>query len=500
MSEVLEFSHGLNSPAERRTRARQRPNSLTYIELDKENGGIVLDASENGVCVQAVVSLTDDVLPQVRLRLPDSKEWLEFRARVVWTRESRKVAGLQFEELPERGRVQMREWLAREASDAQSEAPPIPEEASAFPCEASNPEIPLVSGAAEIRPAAALALVDYTDQSAQLDAGEVAEVVRGDVPITVASGTVSAARILSVPFSGISIASERANRAEAEGKPLESEPKQPVLRDAAHPRLVERVAWVYVLLLALSVGSVAAGWAVGRGKLAPAIERLRGMLSQQRASAAAIEARPGPAAEGVNEIEVVDVNGQSWKVSLQAPAAGTAALPARSAHAYSSAPDAKPAMNFQIWTLSAPRRSASSGAAASVDAAPPAMPASNGGANTPQIAAISSGDATNGYAAVPKPENFAGVLKRGTLLRRVEPEYPELAKDQRVSGTVVLSAQVGVDGKVRQVRIISGPRLLTAAAADAVRQWRYAPTLLDGNAIETQVQISLVFHLPGESQ
>ena len=101
---------------------------------------------------------------------------------------------------------------------------------------------------------------------------------------------------------------------------------------------------------------------------------------------------------------------------------------------------------------------------------------------------------------VPMPENSAGVLQRGALLHRVEPEYPEIARDQRLSGTVILDAHIGTDGSVRSIRVISGPKLLTAAAENAVREWRYAPTFLDGSPIETDVQISLVFHLPGESQ
>jgi len=515
MSEVLEFAHGVTSSAERRRHARQRPNSLTYIELEKDNGGIVLDASESGISVQAVVSLQEDVLPRVRLRLPDSKEWLEFRARVVWTREAGKVAGLELEDLSEPGRSQLHDWLTREASDRESNAPLIPEWSATFPSEADNADMPQISRAVETRPA--LALVDYTDQSGaeqnnveqveieqlsvdQSHVGELVGNVRGEVPIAVAVDSGSRARRLSVPFSGISGAQERAMGVEAEEKQLRSAPKQPTARSAASPRQTEVAAWVYLLLLALAVCCVAAGWAVGRGKLTPTIEKLRGMVQQERASAATIETQPEKTvAPVVSEIEVRDLAGQTRMILLQAAAVPASALAAQSAYAGSTA--RKPALNFQVWTLSAPRPSASAGAAAaSANSAPPAMPTEDQRAQAPQIAEIASGEATNGYAEVPRPENSVGGLQRGVLLHRVEPEYPEIARDQRVSGTVVLNAHLGADGLVRSVSVISGPKLLIAPAENAVRQWRYAPTMLDSKPIETDVQISLVFRLPGESE
>ncbi|HVB86770.1 MAG TPA: TonB family protein [Candidatus Dormibacteraeota bacterium] len=511
MSEVLQFAHGLNSSAERRKHARQRPNSLTYIELDKENGGIVLDASESGISVQAVVSLNEDVLPRVRLRLPDSNDWLEFRARVVWARESRKVAGLEFEELSEHGRSQLHDWLAREATDAGSDAAAFENPAAEVQGAASNSEIPSDSRPAEVRPA--LVLVDYTDQSGaeelhmaeMVNVAELAGDVRGVVPAAVAAVSEPAARTLSVPFSGIFGAQERARRVDAEVKQLASAAKQQVARSAASPRQTQGAAWVYVLLLLLAAGSATAGWAAGRGKLAPMVEKLRGMVLQERASAAMVETQPEKTIAPVSEIVVMDVTGQRRTIALQTAAASAAPLAGQLAgepsHSGVAATNPAPAMNFQVWTLSAPRRSASSGAAAvGANSAPPAMPGINDRTQAPQIAQIAAGDATNAYAVLPKPENSAGVLQRGALLHRVEPEYPEIARDQRLSGTVVLDAHIGTDGSVRSIRVISGPKLLTAAAENAVREWRYAPTFLDGSPIETDVQISLAFHLPGESQ
>ncbi|MGH9563601.1 MAG: PilZ domain-containing protein, partial [Terracidiphilus sp.] len=129
MSEVLEFAHAVTPSNERRQHARQRLRSLTYAELDQGNGGIVLDASESGISVHAVVPLTDDVIPRLRLKLPDASAWLETRARVVWTLDSGKVAGLLFEDLPGPARDQIREWLSSEAtSEGEAGYPATPTE------------------------------------------------------------------------------------------------------------------------------------------------------------------------------------------------------------------------------------------------------------------------------------------------------------------------------------------------------------------------------------
>lgn len=67
--------------------------------------------------------------------------------------------------------------------------------------------------------------------------------------------------------------------------------------------------------------------------------------------------------------------------------------------------------------------------------------------------------------------------------------------EEKVEGTVKLFAVIDQDGNIKSVRSLSGPRLLYPAAIAAVRQWRYSPTLLNGNPIQTERQITLVFQL-----
>jgi TonB family protein len=96
----------------------------------------------------------------------------------------------------------------------------------------------------------------------------------------------------------------------------------------------------------------------------------------------------------------------------------------------------------------------------------------------------------------------AGILKlpaevaEGSLLHRVEPDYPEEARRQRIQGAVVLDVQIDPDGSVQQVTLVSGLPLLAQAATGAVKQWRFEPRSVNGRPAEMQTRITLNFRLP----
>jgi periplasmic protein TonB len=81
------------------------------------------------------------------------------------------------------------------------------------------------------------------------------------------------------------------------------------------------------------------------------------------------------------------------------------------------------------------------------------------------------------------------------LVHRVEPQYPRLARNIGLSGTVVLRARIGTDGEVRDLQLVSGNALLAQSALEAVREWRYRPTLLNGQAVEVETRITVNFVL-----
>jgi TonB family protein len=88
-------------------------------------------------------------------------------------------------------------------------------------------------------------------------------------------------------------------------------------------------------------------------------------------------------------------------------------------------------------------------------------------------------------------------LARENLVYQVAPVYPSIAKTAHVSGTVLLHCIIGLDGTVEDLQYVSGPPLLMKSAMDAVRQWRYKPTLIDGKEVQVDTRVSVVFTLDG---
>jgi TonB family protein len=80
-------------------------------------------------------------------------------------------------------------------------------------------------------------------------------------------------------------------------------------------------------------------------------------------------------------------------------------------------------------------------------------------------------------------------------VHNVAPEYPFSAKARGIQGTVLLHMVLDVDGKVEELQYISGPKELMKPAMDAVRQWRYSPTTLNGQPVEIETQVAVTYSL-----
>lgn len=89
-------------------------------------------------------------------------------------------------------------------------------------------------------------------------------------------------------------------------------------------------------------------------------------------------------------------------------------------------------------------------------------------------------------------------VAQGLLIRQVRPQYPPLARQARIQGTVILQAVIGKDGLVQDLHVVSGHPLLTNAAIDAVKQWLYRPYYLNGEPVTVDTQINVNFTLTGE--
>jgi protein TonB len=94
-----------------------------------------------------------------------------------------------------------------------------------------------------------------------------------------------------------------------------------------------------------------------------------------------------------------------------------------------------------------------------------------------------------------RPVQRSGGVMEALLIHRVQPVYPVPAMAVHLTGTVKLRAIIGTDGSVRNLEVVSGNPILASAAVDAVRQWRYRPTLLSGKPVEVETEIMMQFQM-----
>jgi protein TonB len=144
------------------------------------------------------------------------------------------------------------------------------------------------------------------------------------------------------------------------------------------------------------------------------------------------------------------------------------------------------------------------------DDAPPPMPSVGGvvggvpgGIPGGQLGGVIGGivNATSN-AAIPKfvpvtPQRvrISQGVTRGLLIQKMEPQYPPLARAARVQGEVLLSAIIDANGQITNFQLVSGHPMLVPAAIAAVKQWRYKPYLLNGQPVEVETTITVIFSL-----
>ncbi len=94
-----------------------------------------------------------------------------------------------------------------------------------------------------------------------------------------------------------------------------------------------------------------------------------------------------------------------------------------------------------------------------------------------------------------RPTAVPSVLMEGLLLRKVIPIYSAIARAARIEGAVILQATISKTGTIENLHVVSGPPVLTQSAMDAVAQWRYRPYLLNGQPVEVETTVNVVFKL-----
>ncbi len=101
-------------------------------------------------------------------------------------------------------------------------------------------------------------------------------------------------------------------------------------------------------------------------------------------------------------------------------------------------------------------------------------------------------------ATLTAPVHVGGAVQEGKLIFGPRPAYPRIAIAARIQGTVRIQAIIERDGIIGHLQVLSGPPMLTKAALDAVQQWRYKPTLLNGQPVEVITEIDVTFALSSQ--
>ena len=516
MTDAPEFADKPSSPAERRQHSRQQLRSIAYVELDEGNGGIVLNVSEGGLSVQAVVSLMDDRLPRMRIQLPQPNDWVEAGARIAWTGKSRKVVGLEFVDLPEKARGLIREWISQENLPA-----PFPSELKAEPhedesvglaadaSEPANPEVEpvvvapapedLAQNAATTTGGDAIPLVTQAEEATPTEDAAVTPApvptpmpTSERMPPALASPALPATpRPMDQP-AGQAVA-EAFDQSRFVGLKLTGQSAGPISQP---PRQVTSHASLAMLITMLALVSLATGWAAGRGAFNGILAKVHAMASGKSAEVPNLEA--SSAAPIVPDYERQDTNAKKLRsaVTSSAPTPTTKQMTQGNMAANQAPQPQGERMAFQAaYSTPTVHR------AGYADSSDEGVPLRAGDLRGPASISPLAGP-MNPAGSIPPPqvEPQRTVLKPAELIHRVDPVYPTIAREQRIEGTVKLHVKIGLDGTVQNVETLSGPPLLTKAAVSAVRQWRYRPMMLNGAPVEADYEVNMVFKLSASSQ
>jgi periplasmic protein TonB len=113
------------------------------------------------------------------------------------------------------------------------------------------------------------------------------------------------------------------------------------------------------------------------------------------------------------------------------------------------------------------------------------------------IGGIISSTAAIPKVATPTRVRVSTGVSTGLLIKRVQPNYPPLARQARIQGQVVLQAEISKEGTIQNLQLISGHPMLAPSAIEAVKQWRYKPYLLNGEPVAVETQVVVNFTLSG---
>jgi len=495
---------------------------IAYVELGQENGGILLNLSEGGLAVRSALPLASRLFTGIRFQAPGSQAWLTASGRIVWLSDSKKEGGIQFTELRGEARQQIQKWASAHGDlEDGGQSPPALFNGAQEPSEQIL-DRPDRTGGQNPKPANARNTRTQATQTQRA----LAPALGQSAGVTASEPPAQAFR-----FTDYSM--------------FAAAPEEQVVW-AVPPRRRKGRGGTALLILLVAALSFALGSTVGRGTLDSLIAYLTSEADNRLAPAPKVTP-PAPPEQADVAAPVADEKGAlSAPDEDQANAAASANLtsgtatnsqivtaPATektdelpkgatqprvsSAAAGASAPDSTARSATARDTAErGPRYSADNAKSRDTrgtDVAPGGMatghsilvnPPGPGGrpfyVNLPaETISASSAIAISAQRTLQIPPSASGRSERvviGTLKSHSDPFYPVEARKQRIEGSVKLRAHVGRTGQIISVTPVSGPGLLASAAAAAVREWRYEPTFIDGDPVETLADITIIFRLP----
>jgi periplasmic protein TonB len=544
--------------AERRQQSRHPARSLAYLDIGEGNGGIVLNVGEGGVAIQAVTPLEGDSLFGLRVQIPKSTKKLETNGRLAWLSTSKKEAGFAFVDLCDETRLQIRHWLSSEgvpgydltakSTPPETTRPPAPKrtdkwiklvaeqtQEGAIPPALERPQAapPLIQPTETCFPASVPAQCSENDAWAKEAAAHElssADLLRApgeasgqpqphsqpvvefqvippsliapdretpkwslppDAPLTNPLGPEPQLVTSSAVFGGPPSTETPASVASTPEKTTEwlrdmlSEgvPSSQTQRIYERYRVAGIVAVCVLVTVVLAPYGIAVGPAIYRRLLdavvtvalwQPSSSEASDTVPPPSPSKPAVAKRKKRASRGIQQSTQVGAT-RAVPVIPRAPVIEASPSPAGAGQLPASAPD----QSNGLAGVAVPSENAANPAISTATPATAQSPATS----SPPVEALS-------LRVEQPPERVVPAH----VIYRVEPLYPQEARQQHVGGTVRIRATVGQDGRMKSLRVLSGPPALTSAALDAAQSWRYSPALRDGHPVETEVDLDLEFH------
>lgn len=538
---------------DRRSHPRRSILLFTYAVLGEDNGGLVFNLGEGGLALTAAAVLRDSHFGQIRVRFPDSEDWIEAKGRLAWISDSGKEAGIELLSLAEDVRARIREWVSLGEPEANSQlerAEVRPSQDSALPLRGFEGE-----ESSTLAPAPLESTVPYEEwpqapvasRSALFMSGVKGVIARAAVrkrvakikppkparrPRQVEKPRGSAARKALVPAAAVVffaagwVVLQRTHLNEATSVVAQNIPSTAIPSESREKTLAAPESPIADSPIRQNENSTPQA-----GTPKPLAENLNASVdsavkqsvqTQSNEGRQRAPARNPTPPHGADRIERKTRPPRNLQPAPRRSVAPTPVRAQESRIAENKFVENKPAESKPVESKPIQTAEVLPSPNKELNAAPPssnATPTRSEAATTlskeneaspvaakpPEIPVPRTPVVTVSFdpypsILMPKKENSkksrqGQSLQMGILVRRVDPVYPQEAKQQGIVGAVKLHVIFSREGAVESLTSMSGPPLLVPAAMNAVRQWRYSPTVLGGQPMETEEDVTVLFRL-----